>query len=390
MGIFSNRKNKNKLIAIFDIGSGSMGGALISLSQEKNPTILGQIRTDMRYESDLDFDKFSTAMNNALYDTAHKLMMLKLGRPEKIYCFLGSPWYVSLTRTMHVEEQGKFLTSKKMIDKLLQSELKDVIAQYEKKYEKQDTPKLIENVVLESLINGYKVNDIFDKKAKTLDMIVYLSMSPENVLSSIKDKIKKVYPHTDVHFGSFMMSFYNSIRLKYPKLDSYLLIDVNAEITDVGMVHDGILTSFFSFPIGRNYIMKKIMKAKNISKEQAESIFRLYVSGSLEEDKKNDMDKVLGEVESSWKNIFYSSIVDISKISGYTDIVHIVSHEDTSLYFSNILKNPNVPLKILGDRKFSVFIMEKNDLKNLCNVASGPCDQFLMSEALCLAHVYKL
>jgi len=397
MGLFSTKKNKNKLIMIFDISSGSVGGAFVSLIANKNPNIksfdpviLGQIRTDMKYQDELDFEKFSFYMNKALYDTALKLMMMNIGRPEKIYCFLASPWHICQTKIIHLEKEKTFITTTKMVNDLIEIELKNVVLEYNNKYkDTTDKPKLIENVVLESSVNGYKVSDLYNKKATMLDIVIYLSLSPESVLSNIEDAIEKVFPDIALSFHSFSMSFYNAIRLKYSNSYSHLLIDINAEITDVGMVADGILTSFFSFPIGRNSIIRKIMKAMNISKNQAESLFTLFSSNVLEEKKKKEINIVLNDIESTWKNIFYRSIADLSKLSGYTDLIYLVSHLDSSLYFTNILRNPNVPLKILGDRKFSVVTLTGDDLKSLCKVESGGCDEFLMSEALALAYIYK-
>ncbi len=394
---FGKSENQKKLIMIFDISSGSVGGAFVSFVANKNsniksfdPVILGQARTEMKYQDELDFEKFSFYMNKALYETAEKLMMLKIGRPEKIYCFLSSPWHVCQTRVIHMEKEKTFITTKKIVNDLIEVELKNIVSEYNNKYKGSlDTPKLIENVVLESSVNGYKVSDLYDKKAKMLDIVIYLSVSPESVLIGADDSIAKVFPHTPISFNSFSLSFYNAIRLKYPGSNSHLLIDVNAEITDVGIVSDGILTSFFSFPIGRNYIIRKIMKKKSVSRDQAESLFKLYASNTLEKKTKEDMDTVMGEIELLWKNIFYRSIADLSKLSGYTDLVYLVSHLDSSLYFTNILRNPNVPLKILGDRKFSVVTLTGEDLKSMCKVESGGCDEFLMSEALSLAYVYR-
>lgn len=395
MGIFGGKKNKDEIVLVLDIGSGSVGGAIVSLPSknrsQKEPIILAQKRTLMKYQDEIDFDKFAFYMKKALYETTHELLLQKAGKPDKIYCFLGSPWYVSETRNVHIEKKEKFTTSKKMIDAVIDKELRSVIKEYEKKYDRgNDVPKLMENIILESLVNGYKVSDVFDKKALSLDLIMYLSVTPQSIMDGIKDTVKRVFPHSRIYFGSFIMALFNAIRIKHPKLEAHLLIDINAEITDVGMVTDGILTSFFSFPIGRNYIIRAIMKKNRVNKDQAESLFGLYTRGDMQESTKLEFKKIMDQVEKDWKNVFYRSIVEISKISGYTDVVHLVSHKDTSVFFSNILANPNVPLAILGDRKFSVDTISGEDLKNLCRVKNGPCDEFLMSEALCASSFNSL
>lgn len=395
MGIFGNKNNKEEIVIILDIGSGSVGGAIVSISknesENKRPIILAQKRTLMRYQNDIDFDKFIFYMTKALKETLDHLFLQRIGGVKKIYCFLGSPWYISETRKIHVEKKEKIITSKNEIKSIIENELKSVTQGYEKKYENtEDKPILMENIILESLINGYKIPNFFDKKASTLDLIVYLSLSPESVLKSVKENVRKIFPHTEIKFSSFMMSFYSAVKEKYKSNNSYLLIDINAEITDVGVVTDGILTSFFSFPIGRNYILRAIMKNKKVNKDQAESIFSLYTSSEIDESKRNEIKQILDKVEKDWKNVFYQSIVEVSKISGYTDIIHLVSHKDSSIFFANILENPNIPLAILGDRKFSVNKISGDELKNLCKVNIGPCDEFLMSEAFCVASLNTL
>lgn len=393
MGIWDNRKNKNKIVAIFDIGAGSVGGAIVSISGEQNkdktPTILAQVRTDIKYENSIDIEKLSFSMNEALHQTAQKLMLLKIGNPHKIYCFLSAPWYVSTTSHINLEKKDKFFTSKKMIDSLMDTELNKLMIQYEEKYKNiVDKPKLMENVVLESKIDGHNVSDIFNKKANNLDLMVYLSMSPDNVLSGIKNTVKRVFPHTDLFCSSFMTAFYNATRLKYPSLESYFLIDINSEATDVCIVYGGVPVYSFSFSIGKNYILNKIITKRNIGKLEAESIFSMYASNTLEKNRKDEISKIMKEVEHDWKNIFYKSTFHIPEVFKNTNLIQLVSYADTYMYFSHILTNKN--LKISGDNKFSVSTLLDQDLKELCKLEIGACDEFLMSEALCVAYLYKL
>lgn len=55
------------------------------------------------------------------------------------------------------------------------------------------------------------------------------------------------------------------------------------------MVSDGILTSFFSFPIGRNYILRTIMKKQKCTIEEAQSIFGLYANNEIETKRKKKL-----------------------------------------------------------------------------------------------------
>lgn len=84
MGIFSSTK-KEKIIAIFDIGSGSIGGAIARLSSDARtaPVILASTRIDIAHHEHGDFDNFLLKMTHALHDTAQKLHDKRVGAPEK-------------------------------------------------------------------------------------------------------------------------------------------------------------------------------------------------------------------------------------------------------------------------------------------------------------------
>ena len=58
MGLFSSKKEK--LVAIFDIGSGSVGGMLVSIPKDGKslPTIIKSTRTDIVTRKELDYNLF--------------------------------------------------------------------------------------------------------------------------------------------------------------------------------------------------------------------------------------------------------------------------------------------------------------------------------------------
>ena len=58
MSLFT-KKNKDKNILIFDIGSGSVGGAYVKIPFEKNklPVILKTTRTEIIFKNEMDTNK---------------------------------------------------------------------------------------------------------------------------------------------------------------------------------------------------------------------------------------------------------------------------------------------------------------------------------------------
>ncbi len=172
MGFFSGSKNKEKIVAIFDIGSGGVGGALVKIIPQKEgekaqpPTIIAQTHTDITFQESLDFDTFFKDMQKALLQTSTDLFNMKKGAPSEIVCNLASPWYVGETRHIHMDKPAPFLITKTVIEDLVTAEQKALIQTYKFKYEEvNDAPYLMESKIFHSRLNGYLVDDIVGKRA---------------------------------------------------------------------------------------------------------------------------------------------------------------------------------------------------------------------------------
>ena len=103
--LFSNKKNKKELSIIFDIGSGSVGAALVELSYFNKPTILYSTRKDIAFKEEVNPDKLLSSMKIAMESVAlnvqkigfknEALVRLKNKDIGTIYCVFSSPWYLA-------------------------------------------------------------------------------------------------------------------------------------------------------------------------------------------------------------------------------------------------------------------------------------------------------
>ena len=117
MGLFFTSKKKERKVAIFDIGSGSVGAALalIPTDGQAIPTILKSFRTEITEKESLDFETFLNDMLKALDSSIQKLYAAKLGSFDEIVCVLTSPWYLSETRVIKMEKEHSFIFDKKFL-----------------------------------------------------------------------------------------------------------------------------------------------------------------------------------------------------------------------------------------------------------------------------------
>src|SRR5680860_115844 len=224
--LFGKKKNKEELIAIFDIGSGIIGGAIARIPKDDYslPIILKSTRTEINYNKDkLNTNTFIRNMLKALDETIKDIYDMKLGAPSQIVCVLASPWYSLETRVVKTKKDSKFVFTKKIADKMIEKEIKAISGAYNNKNKTiYNEIEIIENYIIDISLNGYKIEEPIGIHTKSIEMNMVLSYSQKFFLDKIRKIISSHFHETPISFSAFMLSSYFTIRDKYVSPDSYL------------------------------------------------------------------------------------------------------------------------------------------------------------------------
>lgn len=385
MGFLFGLQKKESIVAIFDIGSGSVGGALVQipLNGIGIPVILKSIRIEIKSREEFNFKIFMDDMLASLDSISRALYNFKLGAPEEIICVLASPWYISETRTVKMTKDKSFIFTKRKANELIQKEIFILNNLYKKKYSSlENIPELIEQHIMAVYLNGYMIDNPLGMKCKTLEMNMLISLSPKICLNKIRDIFSNIYHHTDVSFSSFTVDSYLAIRDKYLSQSSYLLIDVSGEVTDVGIVTKGVLKSVLSFPFGRKTFFKYMCTKLKIELRDAEELFKLYNNGHLSDELKNKIESLLKTIENLWGESFRQCISTLPHTLILPGTIFLTADNDIRNWFSNVLQNEKYIQSMVLDHKCNVVSLDGFEFINMCNIKEGPCDPFLMIESI--------
>lgn len=385
MGFLFGSQKKESIVAIFDIGSGSVGGAIVKIPLEGNsiPVILKHVRTEIKSRTDSDFNIFMRDMFEALRLTSEKLYNFKLGAPDEIVCVLASPWYISETRTVKMTKENSFTFTKRQAKELIQKEISLLTGLYKNKYNKlEGAPELIEQHTMAVSLNGYVVNEPLGMKCKTLEMNMVISLAPFVCLDNIRKILSKVYHHIDVSFSSFTVDTYLAVRDKYVSQNSYLLLDISGEVTDVGIVTKGVLKSVLSFPFGKNTFFKYMCTKLEIELRDAEELFNLYNNGNLSDEFRKKVLPLFKSIENSWGEAFRQCISTLPRNLILPGTIFLTADNDIKNWFSDVLQNEEHIQAMVSDHKCNVTALDGSEFLNMCNVKEGSCDPFLMIESI--------
>ncbi len=390
MPIKKESKNLNghgKIVAIFDIGTSSVSGALVRLPRkgdEARPVIIHTAKTDISFQENLDFKRFFGIMTSALETTALKLMHSRSVAPEKVYCFLSSPWYASQTRTITFAKSTSFTFTKRLAGELIEKDLKRFENAYLKNYREIGSPvELIENKIMDVRLNGYKTEDPFGKRAKELEMHLFFCIASKALLDGIEYAIHKSVKTAPVSFHSFVFPSFIVARDMVKESKNFLLVDISGEMTDVSIVHNDALLESVSFPQGKNFIVRSLSRALATTNVQAASLLRMHSAKTLSTGEAARIEKAIASSRKQWRRSFEKALFQLSNNVVMPDDVFLSVDGDVAPFFSESIKNEEFTQYMRTAGAFNVILLEYALLRKFSKAEEKiDRDPFLMIESI--------
>lgn len=371
MGIFSKEKNKQKLVLVLHIGSSSVAGALFRAQASGIPEIIFSVRETITLQKTLNVDKFLSSTIKALEIIVGKIYKGGFGKPDEIFCVLASPWHVSETRIIKLEKNIPFTFTSKLAESLIQKEISIFEEEYLAKYADGKSPvKSIELKNIKTMLNGYESPSPLDKKAKELEMTIFVSISPEQILNQVQEIVGKVFHYKEIKFASSLLASFAVVRDAHKESENFLLVDIG-EVTDISMVKKNILRESISFPLGTNFITRKVSSALHTSVGEAESFIALFQNNHAEESVAKKVGPVINKLKSEWLVKFQESLANISNDISIPSTIYLSVDEEMAEFFSETIKNEQFNQYTLTESKFKVVFLGTELLHGLSVCKDG-------------------
>ncbi len=354
MNLFSKLKKDPKLMLVFDIGSSSVGGALFLVNEQGSPQIIFSVREFIKLEDNIYFDKFLSSTMKTLEIVADKILKSRLGTPAKIFCVLSSPWYSSQIRNISLKKNTPFVFSSKLGDELIKKEVN--LFEEENKKNGNDFC-LIELKNMRTVLNGYMTKKPLDQKVKDIEMSVFISMSQQDVLSSIRFTINNYFHQKDIQFSSFTLASFFVARDMVINQDNFTLVDVGGEITELSLIKKDALCSSVSFPIGYNYFVRELASDLKCSLDEAKSYLSLYKDNHASENAEKKLKPIIEKLKLAWLAKFQESLVLLSNDIFVSSAIFMTADEELAVFFAETIKNEEFNQYAFTESKFKVVYL---------------------------------
>lgn len=269
---FFTFKKRPSLSFVFDIRDMFLSAAAVRFEAGKKPEIILCQNFDYKIQDPKNHKEYLSSMIKTLDSSEISLRrgLIKNGSKEKIgthYFFIGSPWSISESKTIKIIKDRPFEINNSVLGKIITNEETGEENRLEGETSLPNW-KVLEERIIQSKLNGYRVDNIFGKKASTLAAELFVSFVPlelKNKLSSYVDE--KIGRNTRRQNNSSILSSYSFFKDLYSDKNDFIYVDLGKIVTDIYVVRDDIIFGVASMPFGEENIIQASLAKTNLSRE---------------------------------------------------------------------------------------------------------------------------
>ena len=395
MDMFSFLKNSREstVIAVFDIGSASVGGALISFHAGEKPKIIWSARESMVFQNDLNFGRFLSSMLETLEKVLIKMQQSEMPHPRSFLCIFSSPWYASQTRVIKMKQDKEFAVSKRVVEDLVAREIESFKVLNIGKYKRmgEEDVEIMETHTVQVKLNGYITDNPYGMRAKNLEMSLYISMAPKRVLSSVKSRITKTFGSRNIKFCSFSLTAFSTIRDIFSHKNDFLFMDISGEVADISLVKGNVLLETASFPLGKNFLLRRLSSGLNTVHEEVASLFTMYREEKTNDATKEKIQKILEGSRDEWLKSLQQGLRSLSDDLTLPSAVFFTSDADVAPWFLDCLTSSELGEFTGTGAPFDVTLLDTATMEKFSTFSPQvEKDPFIVVEALFADRIVEL
>lgn len=371
MSLFSFfKKNKESYSLVFNIGSGSVSGAVVKFTEEPGEILTSYNKEVVPFQDQISVPKHLELMKSSLEVLATKIQKSNNQKIDRIFYIFSSPWSISQTKIIKIKESKPI--------KITEKYLNTTIDEQEKKFQAEiaDSGKIIEKKIIQLKINGYVVSDYYNKSAKDLEIAVFFTVVPVNILETVEGSISKFFDIKNIWCHSLSLAMTSVIRNLFPYKDDFLFIDVSEEITDISIVEDNIMVNAVSIPFGRNDFIRELSVSLGVSQEIADSQIRMHCNKNNDDLAAIKLSVAVDKASQAWLEKITEILGGFKEKIYVPDSVFLITNDDLACFLKEKLEKQD----------FQIIILNNNKIKSPISIE----DVIFRLELMFLDNIYKI
>lgn len=377
-----NKKQNSSLSVLIDIGSSSIGVALVDIKKDSAPHIIASVREDIPFQDALSSTRFLHAMNRTLGKALESIQSKGLTKlpPSNVFCTLSAPWFLLKTRNLHISRMVEFEVNEHVLEGFINDDI-NVLKEELKNTLPSDDIRIIEKKIIQMRLNGYEIKNPYKQRTSKLEMAVTVGISSNKVIRSIEGKIHKYFHITPIHFGAFPVAAFSAIRDIFPHDRSFLFVDITGEATDISRVENDALSGSISFPYGKNFFIREVSTRLHTIHEEAASLFAMFLRDELHDERQAQIAEIVEWAENEWLARFERAVATLANNGILPNKIFFTIDADIEQLFSKVIAKAKSD--VLMKTSFDVQYLDQLIISKFVSFEDNVSrDPFIVVEAL--------
>lgn len=386
LSFFTKYLNRNQPALIIDVGSASVGAALVALPKQGNgkdrPHILATVREGISFQEALSSKQFLSAMNHALMKALRRIHAEKtLGgaAPSRIFCSLSSPWCLLKVRRISIIREDTFETSPETIERFIEDDVSLLVKEITASLPEHDLA-IVEKNIIHTKLNGYEVANLYSKKVKNLELVSAISLSSRRVVDTLTQTIRQLF-HSVARYGTFPLVMFSAVRDLFAEEKNFLFMDISGEATDVSLAEYDSIANSMSFPRGKNMFIREISLRLHTPHEEAATLFRMFLRRELAPEKQEETQRIVTNISSVWAERLKKAFEALGRGTMLPSTIFFTADIETKEFFTELLSR--TADEFFAGKRSNVQYLDHEALADTVSYESGVArDPFLALAAL--------
>jgi cell division ATPase FtsA len=367
MSFFSFLKsNKESYSLVFDIGSGSVSGGLVRFTEKPGVDVIYYTKELIPFQQEVSIPKHLRLMKGSLANLASRinsegLKIINKKRDKKItisdvFYIFSSPWSVSQTQTVRIKENKAFKITEDYLSNLLEEQEKQFQINIAK------AGKIIEKKIIQLKVNGYAVSEFYGKMARELEVSLFFTSVPEDILQLVGEAVGKTFNIKNSWCHSLSLSVLSVIKNLFPQRDDFIYMDINEEITDISIVRDNIMTNGVSIPLGRNHFVRELSQVLKVSVEIADSMVKMHCLKNRDELASLNLAVAMDTAARNWLDRIFKALNSLEDKVYAPEAIFLVANNDLACFIKDKLQKHDFEVLLLENKKIKSSIISENTI----------------------------
>ncbi len=321
---------KEKVVAILDIGSGSVGYCLAQVQRNAPPKILASERLNLPFEERTS-EQTQSAVLALLGEACEKTLEVHARMyAQKIvpaisssYAILRAPW----VRSEFAGAQVEYETDQRITGETMDELAREALAN-ETELNHQ---ALFEAGVVSVGLNGYATKKPIEKSAHTVSVTALISECEPDFRTKVTESLQRSFPSAKPNLRSSTRALLSSLQESGVPPRDRVVIDVESEATNCVVMRDGVVAENFLVPEGTRTILNRISTGMP---EETLSLMRMMSRGTCNSPACDKMNESLARAEPELVKIFGDALGRLVSVRRLPNELVLIAEPELSQWFS--------------------------------------------------------